>query len=465
MNCIEPKEAILEKKMRKKAIKVLLKEVLYNSLAQALIKILFTPHLILKLFLSLFVLVSTGFASFLVLQSVMTYLSYGVSTTSRTVFTTPTLFPKVTFCNLNGFTTQYAFNLTQSGTFFATDLTDNEKKSVGHNLDDILFDCKFNLKPCGANDFTWSYDGTYGNCYTFNEFNGETNESKSNLKESSIAGPDYGLQITFYVNIYEKLLDLYGFTWGLGGLIRIGNSSYSTFYLDGGIFIPPGQSTYISIEQTMQTILPRPYSNCEIESNHHESSLSLSDLFNLISESSFSFSQQFCFSQCLQKYFIEKFNCTFPYLPSLFNQTNVCNLPLEHLVLYLDRVFTRNFINQMCLPMCPLECYQNVFKCSLSSYQLIGGQYVAKILNNSNLTQDFIKRVIDAETSEKSIVQAFIFYETLSYTLLTETIQMDAVSLLASIGGNLSLFLGVSVFSICEIIQVAIELCFIQYKT
>ena len=229
MNCIEPKEAILEKKMRKKAIKVLLKEVLYNSLAQALIKILFTPHLILKLFLSLFVLVSTGFASFLVLQSVMTYLSYGVSTTSRTVFTTPTLFPKVTFCNLNGFTTQYAFNLTQSGTFFATDLTDNEKKSVGHNLDDILFDCKFNLKPCGASDFTWSYDGTYGNCYTFNEFNGETNESKSNLKESSIAGPDYGLQITFYVNIYEKLLDLYGFTWGLGGLIRIGNSSYSTF--------------------------------------------------------------------------------------------------------------------------------------------------------------------------------------------------------------------------------------------
>ena len=57
---------------------------------------------------------------------------------------------------------------------------------------------------------------------------------------------------------------------------------------------------------------------------------------------------------------------------------------------------------------------------------------------------------------------ANIFYNSLSYDLSIESPQMDWVSLLASIGGNLSLFLGVSVFSLCELIEVGIEIYFIK---
>ncbi len=45
----------------------------------------------------------------------------------------------------------------------------------------------------------------------------------------------------------------------------------------------------------------------------------------------------------------------------------------------------------------------------------------------------------------------------MSYELSTESPKMDIVSMLASIGGNLGLFLGVSVFSLCELVEVAIE--------
>ena len=55
-----------------------------------------------------------------------------------------------------------------------------------------------------------------------------------------------------------------------------------------------------------------------------------------------------------------------------------------------------------------------------------------------------------------------IFYESLSYILSEETPRMDMVSLLASIGGNLGLFLGVSVFSLYEMVEVALEIFFIQ---
>jgi hypothetical protein len=53
-------------------------------------------------------------------------------------------------------------------------------------------------------------------------------------------------------------------------------------------------------------------------------------------------------------------------------------------------------------------------------------------------------------------VRVNIFYDSLSYVETTESPQMDLISLLASIGGNLSLFLGVSVLSLFELVEVAL---------
>jgi hypothetical protein len=113
--------------------------------------------------------------------------------------------------------------------------------------------------------------------------------------------------------------------------------------------------------------------------------------------------------------------------------------------------------------LCPLECNQTLFKTSISSVLLDGNKYLSQI-RNSNLSTDFIKRTIDATTVEKSIVDVNIFYESLSYTETTESPLMNIVSLLGSIGGNLGLFLGVSVFSLCEIIEILIEIYFIAKK-
>ena len=86
---------------KSKKVENLLRDILYNSLAQAVIKLILTPHVVLKIFLIACVLASTGLASFLVIEAILTFLEYGVTTTSRTIFENPTLFPKVTFCNVN----------------------------------------------------------------------------------------------------------------------------------------------------------------------------------------------------------------------------------------------------------------------------------------------------------------------------------------------------------------------------
>ena len=83
------------------------------------------------------------------------------------------------------------------------------------------------------------------------------------------------------------------------------------------------------------------------------------------------------------------------------------------------------------------------------------------IKENENLHSDFIRTRVNPLNAANSFVKLNIFYDSLSYELSTELAKMDIASMLASIGGNLGLFLGVSVFSLCEMVEVLIEMFFL----
>jgi hypothetical protein len=61
---------------------------------------------------------------------------------------------------------------------------------------------------------------------------------------------------------------------------------------------------------------------------------------------------------------------------------------------------------------------------------------------------------VDKEMAAKSIVRLAISYDSLAYDIIEETVKLKLVDLIASIGGNLSLFLGMSLFSIFEIFEI-----------
>jgi hypothetical protein len=308
---------------------LLTKEILYNSLAQAVIAIILTPHFLIKLLLTVCVLSSTSLASYLVIQSIMEYFTYGVTTTSRTIFETPTLFPKVTFCNVNKYTTQYAFTYLQTKSHIMKDdyeynISDEQKKKLGHDLKDILIECKFNGNLCNPNDFSWSFDPKYYNCYTFNSGYDSSNGTITSLKQSTISGSDFGPQLTLYVNILDKF-SIHNWFKEIGAVIRIGNSSYKTYYSNGdGILLSPGLKTNIVVEREFKSILPKPYSNCEIDSNYLLPQSNL-EFYNLIDQSGYEYTRQLCFIQCYKNFIIKKYNCSHPSLLSLFNVSN-CDL-------------------------------------------------------------------------------------------------------------------------------------------
>ena len=128
-------------------------------------------------------IVTSGLAAYLVIEGILTYLTYSVLTSTRTIFETPTLFPKITICNQNPFITDYAtefiknrsliitpnmsifdlnytlnLNYSQKLKLFgkigsasmqiiSSSISSNDKKlKISHSFDDILAYCRFNSK-------------------------------------------------------------------------------------------------------------------------------------------------------------------------------------------------------------------------------------------------------------------------------------------------------------------------------
>ena len=126
-----------------------------------------------------------------------------------------------------------------------------------------------------------------------------------------------------------------------------------------------------------------------------------------------------------------------------------------------------DYIKNTCLPQCPLECNSTLITYSSTSYQILGDSYVDYIRKNPKLSSDFntSPSSIDTETARQSIVKLNIYYDTLSYTTSEDFPQWDIISLIASIGGNLGLFLGVCMFSLVEIVTTLLEVYFHQKTT
>jgi hypothetical protein len=91
--------------------KNLTKETIGNETAQAIIRMLETKSIGLKLFWLLCLHVCSSLCGYLVTETLITYLSYPVYTTTTVVSEMPTQFPKITICNSALAQTEYAYEI------------------------------------------------------------------------------------------------------------------------------------------------------------------------------------------------------------------------------------------------------------------------------------------------------------------------------------------------------------------
>jgi hypothetical protein len=467
----------------------MLKENLSCEMYHFILNVFYSPHLSLKIVHLIFILISSGLALYMTITLVINYFEYNVVTITRTINENPVTFPKVTICNRNILTTKYAYEFlansinltdlqtlinstdrnnvlfTSNGLFMKlmgtvqTTFTDKEKQKLSHPIDHILLSCLFDYEMCTANDFHWEWDYLYGNCYHFNSGYNLTGQG-IDLRKSFLSGSGFGLQMELYVNFYEELMFFNSLSNDYGLLIRIDNISHVIDYSLNGIYVSPGSHTYMSLSRDYRETLPKPYSNCDnLESFN-------SDLYTLIFHSKYEYRQKFCLEQCFQELSIQICNCSVTFVASLRANISLCSSLSQiqcSLQIYFLTYLQNNYVQNICLPRCPLECNSSRITYTSSSNQLMPDIYVNLLKNNPNLRADFINRSLDNENVVlQSIVKLNIFYDSLSYTISTETPQMDIVSLLGNIGGNLGLFMGVCLFSLGEMVVVLVELIFFK---
>jgi hypothetical protein len=97
-----------------------------------------------------------------------------------------------------------------------------------------------------------------------------------------------------------------------------------------------------------------------------------------------------------------------------------------------------SFIDENCKARCPLECKITQFQItpSFSAFSFDNR------LDNSVIP------------NKMSLVKFHIFYESLTYTVITELQKVDPFVLISSIGGTFGLFLGASFLSFLEIFEI-----------
>jgi hypothetical protein len=479
-------------------IKNLTKETIGNETSQAIIRIFDTKYLSLKLFWLICLLGCVSLCGYLVAQTFIVYLSYPVYTTTTLVNEVPTVFPKITICNSNIPTTEYAFemikgineefypnlsifNQTQMSQLAWKDaseifwlvftefqvrvnsgsFSDVERRKLVHSFEDTLTHCTFNGQTCTSNDFIWKWNPIYGNCYVFNSgFN--SNGSKVSFKESVLPGTLSGLQLVAYVGYNDKLIPFnLGLSWipfskifGLNVLIE--NNTYLGFDKTNVIALNGGTMNFMPIHRRFALKLPKPYSNCDID-NSNPSKFD-SPFYNLIKNSPYQYSQELCILQCYQQQIINLCNCSTPLYVSLYNSS--CKNENESLCAYWGPL-TGTISSQIpnCIPQCPLECNSTEISFTLTS-QTISGNGYAYLVNESHvLSSDFIATPITDVTASNKFVQLSAYYDSLSFTSSEDSPSMDIVAFLGNIGGTLGLFLGISVLSVCECIHVIVESC------
>jgi hypothetical protein len=107
---------------------------------------------------------------------------------------------------------------------------------------------------------------------------------------------------------------------------------------------------------------------------------------------------------------------------------------------------------------CPLECETSIFPVSISSSDYLSDYYARFMYNHSNLLRSKLKQ-FDLSEIKKSIVSFTVYFSDLSFTNVTQVPKYELIDLITSVGGHLSLFIGISLLSFVEVIEAILMVC------
>ena len=305
-------------------------------------KIYRTSSKLLQVFWTTIFLVFTACTCIVVINCLLAYYQYGVVSTIKIIKEVPALFPAVTICDANPFTTKKAekllheqimgiygqditndtfltayiktINATNLAKIRALNKTEDERISMGLNLNTTLLFCMFNGEFCYfKEDFIWHYSYDYGNCYQFNTGKNSLGNSVP-LKNVTQSGPGGGLRI--YLGPLINL-NKYASSSSKGLKIFIHNQSFEPSTSEV-IYAETGKETNVAIKKTLLHNYAAPYSEC-VDLNSYSSKF-----YHFIVDTNKAYRQIDCHKLCFQQMIIDTCACYFVALSNLDEESVPC---------------------------------------------------------------------------------------------------------------------------------------------
>ncbi|CAF1113979.1 unnamed protein product [Brachionus calyciflorus] len=244
-----------------------------------------------------------------------------------------------------------------------------------------------------------------------------------------------------------------------GLYLAVHNNSYKPDVQFEGVKLPVGFSADVSVHRYFYDRLGPPYGSCKKNTSTYtnEDTELYKETLKLGR-----YSRRICLEICLQSFFIlPKCNCTDPAIPALNRTHYLCHTPQE--IKCIDNV--RNDLDStdlsvFCDHECPVDCYKIDYLYDINLTDYPTEYYFNTIVQQSNIKDLFDNTTITYEKFKESLLLVNVFYKDLSYTLLEEIPSKHLSDILGEIGGQIGLFLGVSVLTLFEPLEFFIEVIY-----
>ncbi|ROT68786.1 putative degenerin deg-1 [Penaeus vannamei] len=294
---------------------------------------------------------------------------------------------------------------------------------------EFLRTCSYDRRPCSYKLFySWNSD-QYGKCHTFNSAfrrielkNGKVFNAIP-WKTSSV-GPRNGMRLTLSIMTRNYLTLL---SPKLGAKIIVHSPRHIPFPEDEGFNISPGISVSKRIERVGQ-----PWGTCESSKDTQKEYSSLQ-----------------CKKLCQEKEFWKVCGCYVGESPaygdvSKLRPANQCS-PFN---------VTQSLLNCKCPP----PCNETVYSTQVTSSEENKGFYtIVQNIKRADMGDDL------CSGSENETVRVHLYLESLNYEVIRESPAYTWDTLICNMGGNLGLFIGMSLVTLVELLEFLIDigiLCF-----
>ncbi|CAB03443.3 Amiloride-sensitive sodium channel [Caenorhabditis elegans] len=308
----------------------------------------------------------------------------------------------------------------------------NDAADIAYSYDDMVVSCTYNAKTCNITDFNDFYNPSYGNCLQFNT---------DGMYSSSRAGPLYGLRMVMRTDQDTYL----PWTEASGVIIDIHMQDEIPYPDVFGYFAPPGTASSLGVSYVQTTRLSKPYGSCttktKLKTTHYTGTYTV----------------EACFRSCMQEKIIASCGCYYPAYSHASNTTQYVSC--DNGVQTLSNLNCVDLINSADSTEfdvltdcdCPQPCEIDSYGVTVSTAQWPSDSYVPTECNPGGPSGPWDasgESCLDWYKANTILIE--IYYERMNFQVLTESPAYTFVNFISDVGGQVGLFLGMSIISAIE---------------